>query len=259
MASSSASLSDSRSEGRCRIGIYISTSSSSLTQEKNVPQLCEWVFVFVCVCVNKCCDRAACQSARVMSGNKNKRDECDARIASSVSLRSTVIVSLFSPQLIPGSPALHPLGPNAHFISIHPTTPSIRCTCLLGSIYHRNSLLIWVPPPTPSPHLSSDHPSLPFVHISWSWIIPFSLPRLSLFVSLSSLLSPASSSLLSFLNPNAVSSSKCCWINHKESMNPCVFGDFLPCFWCHKGGSVIGKCTSTHRIARLQLYLWFGR
>lgn len=109
-------------------------------------------------------------------------------------------------------------------------------------------------------YLSSDHPSLPFVHISWSWIIPFSLPRLSLFVSLSSLLSPASSSsLLSFLNPNAVSSSKCCWINHKESMNPCVFGDFLPCFWCHKGGSVIGKCTSTHRIARLQLYLWFGR
>lgn len=148
MASSSASLSDSRSEGHCRIGIYISTSSSSLTQEKNVPQLCEWVFVFVCVCVNKCCDRAACQSARVMSGNKNKRDECDARIASSVSLRSTVIVSLFSPQLIPGSPALHPLGPDAHFISIHPTTPSIRCTCLLGSIYHRNSLLIWVPLPS---------------------------------------------------------------------------------------------------------------
>lgn len=256
MASSSVSLSDSRSEGRCRIGIYISTSSSSLTQEKNVSQSCEWVFVFVSVCVNECCDRAACQSARAMSGNKNKRDECDARIASSVSLRSTVIVSLFSPNWSPALPlSILSVPTLISSLFIRRLPPSVALVSSAQSIiviaYSSES------PLPPSPHLSSDHPSLPFVHISWSWIIPFSLPRLSLFVSLSSLLSPASSSsLLSFLNPNAVSSSKCCWINHKESMNP--FGDFLPCFWCHKGGSVIGKCTSTNRIARLQLYLWFG-
>ena len=134
----------------------------------------------------------------------------------------------FSPQLISDSRALHPLCPDAHFISIHPTTPSIRCTCLLGSIYHRNSLLIWVPlPARVSPLIIPLFLSSIFAHPSWSWIIPFSLPRLSLFVSLSSLLSPASSSLSPFLNPNAVSLSKCCWINHKESMNPHVFGDSL--------------------------------
>ena len=221
----------------------------------NAGEICVTV---VCVCESLCvCEWVLWSCCPSISGNKNKREDCDAWIASSVSLRSTVIVSLFSPNWSPTLPlAILSVPALISSLFIRRLPPSVALVSSAQSIiviaYSSES------PLPPSPHRSSHHPSLPFVHLSWSWIIPFSLPRLSLFVSLSSLLSPASSSLLSFLNPNAVSSSKCCWINHKESMNPCVFGDFLPYFRCQKGGLVIGKCTSAHRIARLQLYLWFG-
>lgn len=193
---------DSRFEGNCNIRIYVSAKSSSIKLKKMYDNC---VFVSISTCMNECWDSAACQSSCILSRNEKHqiKKECNGCIASSFSPRSNHF-----PFLIFHSPArsFHLYSTDS---SLHPLHLSLRL--------YLSIIIIACSSESPRiPH----HPSLPLIHLHLSfmeWDNPFSFPRLSLFVSPFSPFSSAFCTLLSFLNPNAASLLKHCWIYQKDN------------------------------------------